>query len=198
MLVGAARVGLTARARPWLALLCLVLALDACTMFPTPPADRYHAGRFSLVVGGEKPENVSGRFTLAVHGADLTLDLATPIGTTLARIELTGAGARLIAQTPDGPSELRGPDAEALTYQVFGWTLPVSGLADWILGRPAPDRPANTRREDGKIVAFEQDGWSFEVLERFANDAPRRLLAQRLARADAPPLTLRLVLDEAK
>ncbi|HEU0202176.1 MAG TPA: outer membrane lipoprotein LolB, partial [Burkholderiaceae bacterium] len=169
-----------------------------CTAFPTPPADRYHTGRFSLVVGGEKPENVSGRFTLAVHAPDRTLDLATPIGTTLARIELTPAGARLIAQTQDGPTELRGPDAEALTYEVFGWTLPMDGLADWILGRPAPDRPANTWREDGKIVAFEQDGWSFEVLERFPNDMPRRLLARRPARLDAPPLTLRLVLDEVK
>jgi outer membrane lipoprotein LolB len=182
----------------WRRIGCLAaaLVLAACATL-TPPAERVHTGRFSLVTAnGERKDNTSGRFVLAVHRTALTLDLGTPIGTTLARIEIDDQGARLTATSQDGPQELRGPDAETLTQQFFGWALPVSGLGDWILGRPAPGRPANIRREYDQIVAFEQDGWSFEILDRFANDAPRRLVATRAARADAPAITLRLVLEQ--
>ncbi len=180
----------------------LVLLISACATLPPPaPADRTHSGRFSLQLSENgKRESSSGRFSLAVRGADLTLDLATPIGTTLARVELTPGGARLTAPSPDGIREIRGADPESLTRELLGWPLPVAGIADWILGRPAPDRPAEVHTEAGRAVSFEQDGWAIAVLERFdhGTGAPRRLSIARAGREQpgiSPAITLRLVLD---
>ena len=61
------------------------------------------------------------------------LELASPLGTTVARIEIEPGGARA---TGAQMQEVRGADADAMTEQLLGWPLPVSGLADWIEGRP--------------------------------------------------------------
>ena len=62
-----------------------------------------------------------------------------------------------------------------LTEQLLGWRLPVSGLADWIEGRPVPQRFARIERDGERIVLFEQDGWVIrlsEYLRRFCSPAP--------------------------
>jgi outer membrane lipoprotein LolB len=145
---------------------------------------------------------------LHLHGAALTLDLASPLGNTLARVDVSPDGARLRAPGNDGSlQELAGPSAEALAEQVLGFALPVVGIGDWIEGRPAPAPPASiagvTTGADGAVERIEQDGWSITVEERFAAGArPRRLTFERAARpasaftTAAPAVTLRLVLDE--
>jgi outer membrane lipoprotein LolB len=200
--------------RAGLAALAAAALLAACAGLPTGPApERVHSGRFSLTAdNGTQRENVAGRFTLAVLRGALTLDLATPLGTTLASLHsdargavLTVAEAAAAGDGPDappaqrGPRELRGPDAEALALDTLGWTLPFGGIRDWILGRPAPGQPVRQASAEG----FEQDGWTIRVLERFEGSAlPRRLLFERAAQAPAsgsprpaPAITLRLVLD---
>ncbi len=82
-----------------------------------------------------KRENVSGRFNFEVRGPQQVLELSSPLGTTVARIEIEPGGARA---TGAQMQEVRGADADALTEQLLGWRLPVSGLADWIEGRPVP------------------------------------------------------------
>ncbi|MGH6611279.1 MAG: outer membrane lipoprotein LolB, partial [Burkholderiaceae bacterium] len=93
--------------------------------------------------------------------------------------------------------EVRGPDADALTEQLLGWRLPVSGLADWIEGRPAPDRAARVERNNGRIVSIEQDGWTIRLPETFAaSTRPRLVLLERPGALNAPAVTLRLVVDD--
>lgn len=186
-------------------LLAAAALLAGCATVPgTPPPERVHVGRFAATTTLDgRSENTTGRFTLAVAGDTLTLDLATPLGSTLARVESSPAGAVLRASAGTGMQEARGRDASALAEDLLGFPLPVSGIADWIVGRPAPGRPAQLHGDPRQPQAIEQDGWRIDVLERFASGAPRRLAFARPARAGsatalpAPAITLRLVLDDA-
>lgn len=177
-------------------------ALAGCASLPpAPPPERVHSGRFAATAELDgRRDNTSGRFTLTVFTDRLVLDLATPLGTTLARAELTPAGATLRATGADGNvQQAQGRDGEALAEQLLGIPLPVTGIRDWIVGRAAPARPAQVSA-DGN--AIEQDGWSIRIDERFAGadrPLPRRLTMTRPARTlpPAPAITLRLFLDDA-
>ncbi len=172
-----------------------VSLLAACATPSKTPADRAHSGRFAVTTElGEKRESVSGRFSLEVRGAQQVLELASPLGTTVARIEIEPGGARA---TGARMQEVRGADADALTEQLLGWPLPVSGLADWIEGRPVPQRTARIERDGGRIVLLEQDGWTIQLPEYFKTSArPRRLVLERPAAANTPSVILRLIVDE--
>jgi outer membrane lipoprotein LolB len=180
------------------------LWLAACATLPAvQEAERTHAGRFAATTSLDgRSENTTGRFTLSVSGPRLVLDLASPLGTTMARIESGPDGALMRAPGSDGLQDARGRDAEALALQVLGWPLPVAGIGDWIVGRPAPARPSRTQGNDGRLQTIEQDGWTIEIAERFDTGEPRRLVFVRPARPGnaltpaAPAITLRLVLDE--
>lgn len=177
-----------------LALAAFVVSLVAgCATLPAPPAaDRTHVGRFSVNATGARQESATGRFELRVLRDALTLDLSAPLGATLARFE-TGPGGAQLTVPGSPPRVVRGRSPDELADEVLGYTLPVSGMADWILGRPAPGR-ASKQSDDGSV--FEQDGWTIRVLERFADGKqPRLLTFQRPGAASAPEINLRLVLD---
>lgn len=171
-----------------------VAVLAGCAAAPAVAPDRAYTGRFSAVATlGERRETVSGRFSLEVRGDRQTIDLATPLGTTVARVEVGPDGAR--ASGP-GMQEARGSDADALTEQLLGWRLPVSGLPDWIEGRPAPGRPARVERDGDRPVLIEQDGWTVRVAETFESSArPRLIVLERAASPRAPGVILRLAVD---
>ncbi|HVG04329.1 MAG TPA: outer membrane lipoprotein LolB [Burkholderiaceae bacterium] len=172
-----------------------VVLLGACATPSKAPADRAHGGRFAVTTElGEKRESVSGRFSLEVRGAQQVLELASPLGTTVARIEVEPGGARA---TGARMQDAHGADADALTEQLLGWPLPVSGLVDWIEGRPVAQRVARIERESERIVLIEQDGWTIRLAEYFEHAArPRRLVLERPATANTPSVILRLIVDE--
>ena len=121
----------------------------------------------------EQRESVSGRFSLEVRGQQQILELASPLGTTVARFEIEPGGARA---TGARMQEVRGADADALTEQLLGWRLPVSGLADWIEGRPVPQRVARIEREGERIVLIEQTAGNSLVRIFESSAHPRRLV----------------------
>ena len=171
-----------------------ILVLAGCAT-PQAPADRAYSGRFSAVAtqGGQR-ESVSGRFSLEVRGTRQTIDLASPLGTTMARIEVGPDGARA---TGPQMQEVRGVDPDALTEQLLGWRLPVSGLSDWIEGRPAPARSARVERNGDRPTLIEQDGWIVTLAEYFdGTRRPRRMVLERAAAPPAPAVVLRLVMDD--
>lgn len=171
------------------------LVLVGCASAPVSPPDRVYTGRFSAVATqAEQRDSVSGRFTVEVRGNRQTIALASPLGTTVAQIEIGPDGAR--ASGP-GMQEVRGPDADALAEQLLGWRLPVSGLPDWIEGRPSPGRPARVERAGDRPVLIEQDGWVVRLTERFqATDRPRLIVLERPAAPLAPGVVLRLIIDD--
>lgn len=177
-----------------------LVLLEACSTFtPLVNPERQYIGRFAVVTAlADKRDSSSGRFKLAVDRTVTVLDLDSPLGSTLARVQVDGRGAHLFAPSDGGQREVHGASAEALTYEVLGWPVPVAGFRDWIDGRPVADRASNPSSAGGD-KAFQQDGWTISVLERFddGRGAPRRLLFERPEEAgQIPAISLRLVLDE--
>jgi outer membrane lipoprotein LolB len=178
----------------WLAALFTAI-LAGCAAAPATTPERLYTGRFSATASqGDKRESVSGRFSVEVRGDRQRVDLATPLGTTVARIEVGPDGA---SASGPGMQEALGPDADALAERLLGWRLPVSGLPDWIDGRPVPSRPARVERDGDRPVLIEQDGWTVRIVETFAaSDRPRLIVLERAASPLAPGVVLRLVVDE--
>lgn len=179
------------------------IVLAGCATLPPAAApDRVHTGRFSVVVAidGQR-DSASGRFTLSISGVRSVLDLATPLGSTLARIENGPDGVLLRTTGANGPEERRGTDSAALTEALLGWPLPVDGIADWVTGRPTPGSAAQTDGSNPPRM-FAQHGWRIEIGERYASGQPRQLLITRPAQpardfaAAAPAITLRLLIDD--
>jgi outer membrane lipoprotein LolB len=175
-----------------LAVLAASLALTACASLAPPAPQASWSGRFSASARlPERTESFSGNFRLEERPGAVTLDLNSPLGTTLLRVEQDERGAR--ASGPDGLS-VSGTDAGALSEQLLGVRLPVAGLPYWIDGRPSPSGLAPGGRDSG--ADFRQDGWSVSVLERGVDGQARRVLLERAAQAAAPALRVTLVIDE--
>ena len=183
--------------------LIAALLLAACTTLPPPAAPNTllntTTGRFALNATGTRPdgtplrESMSGRFTLSVATDSTTLDLASPLGNTLARLQSNASGALLQVPEDGGLRTVHNSNPEALAEDVLGFPLPLKGLPWWIQGEPAPDRPAQVQ----DINHIEQDGWRIQIEERFERSAtPRRLTLLRPAADMSPAITLRVVVDE--
>lgn len=141
------------------------------------------AGRLSARRGSEGAA-ANFRWT---HRADRDqLALATPLGSTLARLE--GSAERVRLELPDG-RVADAADWEALTSNVLGAPIPVRGLAWWVRGAPHPGSPHTIERDSlSRASVLRQDGW--EIVYGYGEgDRPARL---RLA---YPDTEIRLVLD---
>jgi outer membrane lipoprotein LolB len=169
-----------------------LLGLAAIAGCVTPPSstDRLTptvSGRMSLRVAAfeHRPEhNFSAAFDLngtAEHG---TLQLGTPLGTTLAAA-YWGGGEAVRLVTPDG--EKRFPDLESMSREALGEALPLRALPDWLQGRPWPGAPSQA---DAGQPGFEQLGWHVD-LKGFGDG---QWVARRAA---APEVLLRVKLEPA-
>jgi len=172
------------------------LLVAACASLAPVSGGVNYAGRFALVVSGDSRQQASsGRFALTVDRSDVTLDLSTPLGTTVARVQSGPGGARVTVPTAVGLRSESGPDPDALSLRLLGWTLPVSGIGDWIEGRPAQGRPYHLGSAEDGAALLEQDGWTI----RFEPPAPgariQRLDLSRPEQGAAPAVSLRVVLD---
>ncbi len=180
----------------------MAILSSACTSLQPPSnAERSYAGRFSLAVThagigtDERRTAWSGRFSLAVGSQSVTLDLVSPLGATIARFETDSREARLLLPANGGLRVEHGADAQALSEQVLGWSLPIAGIPDWVEGRPASGRPYRVLPAEQGDERFEQDGWAVTV-QRVVDGRPgRRLQMDRAERDGSPAVALRVVLD---
>jgi outer membrane lipoprotein LolB len=81
-------------------------------------------------------------------------------------------------------------DAEALTQQTLGWSLPMKGLHHWVLGRPA-DGEYKILAWDGlgRIVRLQQNGWTIEY-PAYSGELPSKVVLKSLK------LDLKLVIED--
>ncbi|WP_124078307.1 outer membrane lipoprotein LolB [Pigmentiphaga humi] len=183
------------------AMLALAL-LSACAVpvpIPVPAgADENRSlsrvGRFALRVEevGGKQNAVQGSFAWRDDGSHLVLDLASPLGATLARVE-AGPGRAVLRESNGKETLARNPDE--LVGIALGSDIPVSGLRDWLRGRVAEQPAAEVaeRDEQGRPLAFEQAGWRVSARQYDAL-GPTRL---QMARSDSggQEVDLRLVIN---
>ena len=174
-----------------------VLVLAACA---TPPAingsdatDAFkRTGRFAVSVDevGSPAQAVQGGFAWYDTGSRLILDLANPLGSTLARVEVFPGRAQL---TRSDGSVQTAPGADALVEYVVGAAVPVTGLRAWLKGNVNRSLVTNLQTTEDKMVSrFEQDGWSV-ALSRYDEKGPRVL--QMVRTEGLRTITVRLVVD---
>ena len=172
----------------------IAIALSACATTPRSAPERSYAGRFVATAdSGERRDSVSGRFLIEIRGQQQLIELATPVGTTLARIEIEPGHATVTDGKLQGIS---GPDADELLQQALGWRLPVTGLSHWLEGQPDPARKASISREGERISEIRQDGWIIRITEVSGPaQRPRRLQFDRAASAAEPGVSVRLIIE---
>lgn len=77
------------------------------------------------------PQSFTGKFTWAQHPGNVDVAFMSPLGQTVATINVTPQAATL---TQSGAAPRTAKDIDTLTAQTLGWTLPVAGLRDWLQG----------------------------------------------------------------
>lgn len=135
-------------------------------------------GRFALSVNhaGGKQEAVQGGFAWLDTGNRLQLDLANPLGNTLARVQVQ-AGQAVLTRS-DG-SQQAAPHADALVEEVLGSPIPVAGLRDWLQGRTGTNPVSELEKNpQGQIASFSQQGWRVQ-LSRYDSYGPTLLQLNR-------------------
>lgn len=158
-------------------------------VLPAPPSAFRLEGRVSLKA---KDESFSGGMTWRHAAGQQALLLSTPLGQGVAELRGDDQGVEL----RDSEGRLsRAADAEALVRQALGLTLPLQGLAWWVVGNPRPDVPYQAEPDaDGRLAVLRQDGWRIEF-SRYAQTSGHFLPGKLVARR-AEDLEFRLVVDQ--
>ncbi|WP_350494995.1 outer membrane lipoprotein LolB [Neopusillimonas aromaticivorans] len=116
------------------------------------------------------------------------LDLANPLGSTLARVEVFPD--RAVLARSDGSTQ-EAATADALIAQVVGAAIPVSGLRSWLKGDINPALTSGVQQDNGS-TRFVQDGWSV-ALSRHDTHGPR--LVHLTRKEGLRSISVRLVVD---
>jgi outer membrane lipoprotein LolB len=155
--------------------LCLLATMAACSSLPTqaptttPASLSLHQQHLASLSRIQRFE-LKGRLGVQADGKGYSASLIwqhnaehddiriySPLGGQLARIQKTADGIRL--EDAQGQVSV-GRDAESLTQTLLGWRLPLTGLADWALGRPANSAMASlTWDEAGHTLSLNEADW---------------------------------------
>jgi outer membrane lipoprotein LolB len=85
------------------------------------------------------------------------IDVFSPFGSKVAHITKNANGVTLTNQ--DGHS-IKAQDAESLTESTLGFKLPLTGLGDWVIGRPTTSNIESSSIDaQGRLLTLKQDGW---------------------------------------
>jgi outer membrane lipoprotein LolB len=175
--------------------LCLLATLAACSSLPTQaptttPASlslhQQHLASLSRIqqfeLKGRLGVQADGKgysaSLLWQHNADQDdIRIYSPLGGQLARIQKNVDGIRF----EDAKGQVSvGKDAESLTQAMLGWRLPLGGLADWALGRPANSAMASlTWDEAGHTLTLNEVDWAIAYQQYQAS--PTAFLPHKLS-----------------
>jgi outer membrane lipoprotein LolB len=165
-------------------------------------------GRLSLRYQQNREDrSVHGSFVWTQTPRQTTLRLLSPLGQTIAVIELQPGLATL---TQAGQPPRSAPDVNLLTEQTLGWPLPIAGLRDWLQGfaTDADGKPFIAQEpadSDVPVTVTTQDGWRIQYVNwQAANTTatgssgsmPKRIDLER-STAQAGEVAIRIVIDKA-
>jgi len=101
-----------------------------------------------------------------VNGDDI--QFFSPLGTQLGSLSQGTDGVTL---TTGKQQSFHADDAETLTQKLLGWSLPMQGLPNWMLGRPNNTETAIMAwDQDGKLTHLSEQGWDIEYPQYITAD----------------------------
>lgn len=185
----------------------LPLLLTGCASIvpgTTPPEARPTARRYQESVnldgrlsvryqGAQKEEALHGNFTWIQTPARTTVTLLSPLGQTIAVIDVTQHGATL---TQSGQSVRTAMDVNTLTANELGWPLPVAGLRDWLQGFGTDSTGQRFVATSGASDITTSDGWHvrYDNWQEGTHNRPKRIDLQRNTK-QAGDVSIRIVID---
>lgn len=192
--------------KQWLALL-LILVMAGCATPPpivpdagqTSAAALSRTGRFAVQVeelGGQQ-HAVQGGFSWYDIGAGgLTLDLISPLGAALARVEVDADGSAVLIEA--NGTRTAAETADELVARVLGSPIPVDGLRYWLRGKLLAQPAAEVFERDagGRPTRFTQGGWRVQITD-FDDKGPSRMQLQRHEPGNRD-ISVRLVITAAE
>jgi len=144
------------RRHAWVVLWGAAATLAGCAAPRPAPTDAATAdnwaGRLSLQVDSDPPQNISADFELSGTPQSGDLRLSTLLGQTLATARWTPDSA--VLQHPNGSQVY--PSLDTLMQALTGTPLPLHPLFDWLRGTPTPAEgwtPDLSRHAQGRLVA---------------------------------------------
>lgn len=189
----------------------LALALAGCASI-APPIDSLQpvpvrTYRDAIELGGRlsvryqqdgREQALHGSFTWAQTAHHATVTMLSPLGQTLATIEVTPDSSSL---TQAGRAPRVAADVDALAADALGWPLPVAGLRDWLQGF-ATDAAGRRviANPSGTTTVATSDGWRIHYASWQDDDPaaphnhPKRIDLERSS-AQAGEVSIRIVID---
>ena len=145
-----------------------------------------------------QPSSMNGGFEWAQRPGQIDVAFLNPLKQTVATISVTPQQATL---TEAGRAPRSAGDIDALTRQALGWSLPVSGLRDWLQGYATDAAGKRFAAPPGNNSVFTQDGWRLRFVswQNGQNGAqvPKNIVAERSATATSDELAIQIILDPA-
>ena len=182
--------------------------LPATTLQPVA-VRRYHpqidiSGRLSAQYQqNDQQQAVHINFSWSQRPQLTLISLDSPLGQTLATIQITPEGAQL---TESGKAPRFANDVDQLVNDALGWPLPIAGLSEWLQGfiRTGTTPIIAVTPDQTNLHA---DGWELQypawVMEKNANSSennpvlrPKRLDLSRQTE-HVGLVSLRIVIDES-
>lgn len=135
-------------------------------------------------------KNASARLAWDHSANKDNVDIYSPLGGKVANIIKTPEQVTFT----DNKQTLTAADTESLTQDTLGFSLPLSGLSYWALGKPSNQSIANamTWDLDGKTKTLVQDGWNIEYNDYLIHEGyslPKKVLLSNNS------ITIKLIVD---
>ncbi len=123
-------------------------------------------GRISVTHAGERAQAAIAWQHSA--GPRDEIDVFSPVGSQIARLTVSPGGAQLDTAQHE---RVVAATAEELSTRIFGASLPLSGMSDWVLGRTA-GQPVSVENDAlGRFAYLAEAGWVVRYLEYESEDA---------------------------
>lgn len=175
----------------------MTILVAACASLPpaAPPAN-IDAGDAPFSISGRisarrGDAGIAGSFTWIHDAAHDVIDLSSPLGQVIAKLEGGADGVQV--RLPDGSTQ-SAATWQALTDRAFGVTIPVDGLAAWVRAVPRRAAPFTVERDSrGRVALLRQQGW--DVVYAYADDAADRPFRASLSYPGAETVEVRIVVD---
>lgn len=174
---------------------CLVLAGCATVQESgvKGPDEIERSGRFAFVIKDEQrpDESLQGRFYWLDTQQTLRLDLSSPIGVTLARVNVAPDLAVLFIP---GEPAIEARSADELFIKVFAEPIPIRAIRDWIQGRLSASLHATQVQRDSafRVSSFKAGQWHVE-LSRYDEQGPNLIAMTQVS--GTRTVSLKLVVD---